>query len=97
MSFTYIYNCPECFWRYHQGDEWQQSICVSKKTRIRLCSELGLTHVRVPDDYTGSQIVGLGEPPEMGCKSELALGSGLCWFSTIYNLLVGKKAVSPIN
>ena len=61
-------------------------------TRLRLCSKLGLTHVRVPDDYSGSQIVGLGEPPEMGCKSELALGSGLCWFSTIYYLLVGKKS-----
>ena len=64
-------------------------------TRIRLCSKLGLTHVRVPDDYTGSQIVGLGEPPEVGCKSELALGSRLSWFSTIYYLLVGKTAASP--
>ena len=66
-------------------------------TRIRLCKKLGLTHVRVPNDCTGSKIVGLGEPPEMGCKSEMALGSGLCWFSTIYYLLVGRKAVSPIN
>ena len=90
-SFRFLHNCPECFWAYHKGCEWQQAVCVSKATRLRLCKKLGLTHVKVPDDYVGERTVGLGEPSQMSCKAILASGGGECWFSSIYYLLVGRK------
>ena len=70
--------------------------CVSNATIELLCDKLGLVRERMMYDYTGSRIVGLGESAKMGCKSMLALGGGLCWFSTIHYLLVGQKT-SKVN
>ena len=65
--------------------------CESKATFELLCDKLGLVREGMLLDYTGSRIVGLGEPAEMGSKSVLALEGALCWFSTIHYFLVGQK------
>ena len=91
-NFSFLHNCPDCFWSFHQGHAWQQVACVKKATRLRLCEKLGFTHIGIPDDYCGSKVVGLGEPAEKNCKAILATGGGECWFSTIFYLLVGKKS-----
>ena len=92
VSFRFLHNCPDCFWSYHQGHEWQQVSCVTKATRVRVCEKLSLTHVKIPDNYVGSKLIGLGEPPVKSCKAVLAAGGGECWFATIFHLLVGKKS-----
>ena len=90
VNFNFLYNCPDCFWSYHQGHAWQPISCVKKATPLRLCIKFGITHISITDDYCGSKVIGLGEPPEKSCKAILAAGGAECWFYIIFYLLVGK-------
>ena len=87
-----MHNCPKCFWAFHQGHNWEQATSVAAEKRIKLCGQLGWKHVLVPDDYQGGRLLGLGAPSELPCKAVKALGGGLCWFSTMFYLLVGQKS-----
>ena len=71
-----MYNCPQCFWAFHKGSRWEQATSVSRDTRLRLCGQLGLKHVRMTDGYQGDNILGIGVPDEMQCKSVMAQGGG---------------------
>ena len=90
LMLRYLYKCPECFWTFHKRNSWQQATGVSEERRISLCQHPGLKHTRVPDRYEEA-LLDMGEPNEIPCSSRLAEGGDLCWFSTVYCLLVGKK------
>ena len=91
LLLRYLYNCPDCFWTFHRGNSWQQATAVSEERRRNLCQQLDLKHEKVPDRYENA-LLGIGAPDEISCSSRLAEGGGLCWFSTVYYLLVGKKS-----
>ena len=57
-----------------------------------LCTQLQTVHQRLTDHYWSS--VGLGESPDVSCKSILADGGGKCWFLSVFYLLTGKKVFS---
>ena len=93
IHLRYMHNCPQCFWALHQGHGWEQAISVAASKRVGICEQVGLKHRRVADEYKGERLVGLGHPSDISCKSVLGQGGGECWFSAIYFLLVGQKAV----
>ena len=89
--YRYLHDCNECFLAFHEGCQWEQATALAEQKRSIICSMLKLVHVAVPDDYCGC-LLGLGQPVDKGCVSNLAEGGGKCWFSSIFYLLVGKKS-----
>ena len=89
----FLYNWPQCFWRFHQGHAHESASKLSKEKRKELCSLLGWKWEKLSDAQGRNEndVLSVGEPTEAKCVAILAEGGGFCWFSSIYYLPVGGK------
>ena len=91
-SSRVLHDCPECFWRLHEGNQWQRAVSVPRLQREELRNQLGIQFKQMADNYNGGKVHGLGQPKAATCRSNLVEGGGACWFSSLYYLLTGRKS-----
>ena len=96
-SFRVLHDCPECFWRLHEGNQWQRAVSVPRLRREQICNQLGIQFKQMADNYIGGKVYGLGQPKAATCRSNLAEGGGSCWFSSLFYLLTGRKSGKNIE
>ena len=96
-SFRVLHGCPECFWRLHEGNQWQRAVSVPRLRREQICNQLGIQFKQMADNYFGGKVYGLGQPKAATCRSSLAEGGGACWFSSLFCLLTGRQSGKNIE
>ena len=96
-SIRVLHDCPECFWRLHEGNQGQRAVSVRRLRREEICNQLGIQFKQMVDNYIGGKVYGLGQPKAATCRSNLAEGGGACWFSSLFDLLTGQKSGKNIE
>ena len=95
-SYRVLHDCPECFWRLHEGNQWQRAVSVPRLRR-EICNQLGMQFKQMADNYIGGKVYGLGQPKAATCQSNLVEGGGARWFSSLFYPLTGRKSGKNIE
>ena len=74
--FRVLHDCPQCFWRLHQGNQWQRAVSVPYERRKEICRRLGVNFRKETDTYFGEWAMWVSEPPFATCKARYAQGAG---------------------